>query len=58
MTSKNAARRHSDDEVNPKIDSAPNSNPEKKPTTGSPARSDERIDTLKSKRDSRDASNQ
>jgi Protein of unknown function (DUF3072) len=31
MTSKNAERRHSDDETNPKIHPAPNSNTEKEP---------------------------
>ncbi|HEY1885414.1 MAG TPA: DUF3072 domain-containing protein [Roseiarcus sp.] len=31
MTNKNSARRHGDDEVNPKIDPAPNSNTEKEP---------------------------
>ena len=31
MTSKNATRRQDDDEINPKIDPAPNSNTEKEP---------------------------
>ena len=31
MTGKNAERRQSDDEINPKIDPAPNSNTEKEP---------------------------
>ena len=31
MTGKNAIRRQDDDEINPKIEPAPNSNPEKEP---------------------------
>jgi len=31
MTNKNSARRHGEDEANPKIDPAPNSNTEKEP---------------------------
>ncbi len=31
MTKKNSARRHGEDEVNPKIDPPPNSNTEKEP---------------------------
>jgi Protein of unknown function (DUF3072) len=31
MTSKNATRRQDDDEINPKLDPAPNSNTEKEP---------------------------
>jgi hypothetical protein len=68
MTSKNAELRQSDDEINPKIDPAPNSNTEKDPddwvSEGDPSEPDnfkpeltkaeasKRIDALKSKRSS------